>query len=251
MSGIAGKAVLVTGASSGIGAATARRFGASGARVMLSGLDERGCKAVADDIAGAGGEALFLHGDLGDAAFCDRLVEDAVARLGRVDVLVNNAGLVRRGAADETSDDDWRATMAVNLDAVFYLSRAAVRVMKRQGGGVIVNTASELGLIGSHGNVAYCASKGGVIQLTRAMALDHARENIRVNAICPGPVDTPLLARFDDGRGERLKEIAEETPMGRVATPDEIAGAILFLASDDARFMTGATLVVDGGITAA
>ncbi|MFQ5959614.1 MAG: SDR family NAD(P)-dependent oxidoreductase, partial [Alphaproteobacteria bacterium] len=131
------------------------------------------------------------------------------------------------------------------------LSRAAIPVMRGQGGGVIVNTASELATIGSRRAVAYCASKGGVLQLTRAMALDHAREGIRINAICPGPVDTALLVGFKDDPETALAEIAEETPMGRIGTPDEIAAAILFLASDDASFMTGAALLADGGITAA
>ncbi len=247
-----GKGVLVTGASSGIGAATARAFGEAGARLVLTGLDAEAGESVAHEIARAGGEAAFVHGDLSEKAFCARLVEDAAARLGgRLDVLVNNAGLSRRGNAEETSDDDWRLTMAVNLDAVFYLSRAAIALMRRGGGGVIVNTASELAATATRRAVAYCASKGGVLQLTRAMALDHAREGIRVNAICPGPIDTALLTGGRDDAEAELAAIAEETPMGRVGRPEEIAAAILFLASDEASFMTGAALLVDGGITAA
>ena len=246
-----GKGVLVTGASSGIGAATARAFGEAGARLVLSGLDAEAGESVAHEIASAGGEAAFVHGDLSEKAFCARLVDDAAARLGRLDVLVNNAGLSRRGNAEETSDDDWRLTMAVNLDAVFYLSRAAIPLMRRGGGGVIVNTASELAATATRRLVAYCASKGGVLQLTRAMALDHAREGIRVNAICPGPVDTPLLVGHRGNPEEELKAIAEATPMGRIGTPDEIAGAITFLASDDASFITGSALLADGGVTAA
>jgi 2,3-dihydro-2,3-dihydroxybenzoate dehydrogenase len=244
-----GKAVLVTGASSGIGAATARRFGREGARVMVSGLDEDGTASVAREIGVAGGEAHCIHGDLSDRAFCRRLFDETLARLGRLDVLVNNAGVSRRGTAEETSDETWDLTLAVNLSAMFFLSRAAVPVMRGQGGGAIVNTASELAIVATTRAPVYCASKAGVVQLTRAMALDHAREGIRINAVCPGPVDTPLLAGFRDHPEEELRKIAAETPMGRIGTPDEIAAAILFLASDDASFMTGAAMVVDGGIS--
>lgn len=244
-----GKAVLVTGASSGIGAATARRFGAEGARVMVSGLDEDGTASIAREIGAAGGEAHHIHGDLSNRGFCRRLFDDTLARLGRLDVLVNNAGLSRRGIAEETSDENWDLTLAVNLGAVFFLSRAAVPVMRRQGGGVIVNTASELGIVATTKALAYCASKAGVLQLTRAMALDHAREGIRINAVCPGPVDTELLRDFGDDPASALRDSIDATPMGRLGTPDEIAAAILFLASDDASFMTGAAMVVDGGIS--
>ncbi len=244
-----GKAVLVTGASSGIGAATARRFGAEGARVMVSGLDEAGSAGVAGEIEAAGGEAHFIDGDLGDRAFCRHLFDATLDRLGRLDVLVNNAGLSRRGLAEELSDDNWDMTLAVNLSAVFFLSRAAIPVMRNQGGGAIVNTASELAIVATTRSPAYCASKAAVLQLTRAMALDHAREGIRINAICPGPVDTELLLDFSDDRDRALREIANETPMGRIGQPDEIAAAILFLASDEASFMTGAAMVVDGGIS--
>ena len=230
-----GKTILITGASSGIGAATARRFGAEGGRVMVCALDEEGCRAVVDDIAAGGGEAAYLHGDLALRPFCDEAIDQTVARFGCLDVLVNNAGISRRGTVETMSDEDWRLTFAVNLDAMFFLSRRALPIMKRQGGGVIVNTASELAITAPRNNAAYAASKGAVLQFTRAMAIDHAREGIRVNAICPGP----------------LKEIAEETPMGRIGTPDEIAGAITFLASDDATFITGSALFADGGVTAA
>ncbi len=246
-----GKAILITGASSGIGAATARRFGAEGGRVMVCALDEAGCRAVVDDITAGGGEAAYLHGDLAGREFCDQAVDETVARFGRLDVLVNNAGISRRGTVETMSDEDWRLTFAVNLDAMFFLSRRALPIMKAQGGGVIVNTASELAITAPRNNAAYAASKGAVLQFTRAMAIDHAREGIRVNAICPGPVDTPLLMDFRDNAEEELKAIAEATPMGRIGTPDEIAGAITFLASDDATFITGSALLADGGVTAA
>ncbi len=246
-----GKTILITGASSGIGAATARRFGAEGGRVMICALDEEGCRAVADEITAGGGDAAYLHGDLAGRAFCDKAIDETMARFGRLDVLVNNAGVSRRGTVETMSDENWRLTFAINLDAMFFMSRRALPIMKRQGGGVIVNTASELAVTAPANNAAYAASKGAVLQLTRAMAIDHAREGIRVNAICPGPVDTPLLRGFHDNPEERIQIIEEDTPMGRIGTPDEIAGAITFLASDDATFMTGSALIADGGVTAA
>ena len=241
------KAVLVTGASSGIGAAEARAFGEAGAQVMVSGLDEAGSRATAEAITAAGGEAGHLHGDLADRDICRRLFDESLSYLGRLDVLVNNAGLSRRGTVEDLSDDDWDLTLAVDLSAVFFMSRAAIPVMKRQGGGAIVNTASELAIVATRNQAAYCAAKAGVLQFTKAMALDHARDGIRINAVCPGPVDTPLLASGREDREAALIAIAEETPMGRLGRPEEIAAAILFLASDDASFMTGAAMVVDGG----
>jgi meso-butanediol dehydrogenase/(S,S)-butanediol dehydrogenase/diacetyl reductase len=243
------KAVLVTGASSGIGAAAARAFGEAGAQVMVSGLDEAGSRATAEAITAAGGEAGHLHGDLADRDICRRLFDESLSYLGRLDVLVNNAGLSRRGTVEDLSDDDWDLTLAVDLSAVFFMSRAAIPVMKRQGGGAIVNTASELAIVATRNQAAYCAAKAGVLQFTKAMALDHARDGIRINAVCPGPVDTPLLASGREDREAALIAIAEETPMGRLGRPEEIAAAILFLASDDASFMTGAAMVVDGGIS--
>ena len=241
------KAVLVTGASSGIGAAAARAFGEAGARVMVSGLDEAGSRATAEAITAAGGEAGHLHGDLADRDICRRLFDESLSYLGRLDVLVNNAGLSRRGTVEDLSDDDWDLTLAVDLSAAFFMSRAAIPVMKRQGGGAIVNTASELAIVATRNQAAYCAAKAGVLQFTKAMALDHARDGIRINAVCPGPVATPLLASGREDREAALIAIAEETPMGRLGRPEEIAAAILFLASDDASFMTGAAMVVDGG----
>ena len=187
--------------------------------------------------------------DLADRDICRRLFDESLSYLGRLDVLVNNAGLSRRGTVEDLSDDDWDLTLAVDLSAVFFMSRAAIPVMKRQGGGAIVNTASELAIVATRNQAAYCAAKAGVLQFTKAMALDHARDGIRINAVCPGPVDTPLLASGREDREAALIAIAEETPMGRLGRPEEIAAAILFLASDDASFMTGAAMVVDGGIS--
>jgi NAD(P)-dependent dehydrogenase (short-subunit alcohol dehydrogenase family) len=243
-----GKAVLVTGANSGIGAATAKAFGAEGARLMMTGIDAEAGALVMAEINGAGGDARFIHGDLTDSAFRDGLIDRVVAEMGRLDVLCNNAGINRRGTVDQLSNEDYRLIMTVNIDTVFALSRAAIPVMKAQGSGAIVNTASELGETATANIPAYCSSKGAVVQLTRAMALENARDGIRINAICPGPVMTDLLM---DGRDDAyLARTAEAVPMGRVGEPFEIAHAILFLASDEASFMTGAMMIVDGGVTA-
>jgi len=251
MSGrLAGRRALITGASAGIGAATAHLFAAEGARLVLAADDESGLHAEVRAIREAGGSAEAIAGDLADRDFCRCLVRRAVSRLGGLDIVVNNAGVNRRGTAEETADADWDLVMAVNLTAPFLIARAAIPALRASGGGVIVNTASELAFIGTTRAAAYCASKGGVIQLTRAMALDHAAEGIRVNAICPGPVDTALLRSFRDDPAGEIAAIAEATPLRRVGRPDEIARAILFLAGDDASFMTGAALIVDGGATA-
>ncbi len=246
-----GKTVLITGATSGIGAAAARAFGAAGARVVVNGRDEARGAAVVDEITVAGGEASFIAADLKDPVACDRLVEDAAKRLGRLDVLVNGAGVIHRKTADQTTDDEWRDTMAVNVDAVFYLSRAAVRVMKPQSGGVIINIASNASLVGATDIAAYCASKGAVMQMTRAMALDHAADGIRVNAVCPGDVITPMLEAEARSLGyepeDYYAESAAGTPLGRIGIPEDISGAILFLASDESSLMTGAGIVLDGG----
>ncbi len=252
---LAGKIVLVTGASSGIGAAVARAAAAAGAKLMLSGRSRDRGEGVARDIAVAGGRAEFLAGDLTDPAFADRLVEATADRFGRLDVLVNNAGIIHRATVDRTTDAQWHETMAVNLHAVFYLSRAAVRRMQLQGGGgAIVNIASDWGLVGGRDALAYCASKGAVVQMTRAMALDHARDRIRVNAVCPGDTDTPMLeGEFRQGGVERAAALAAHgaaVPLGRVATPEEVAQAVVFLASDAAAYITGAAQPVDGGTTA-
>lgn len=243
-----GKAILVTGANSGIGAATAKAFGAEGARLMMTGIDAKAGAAVMAEINGAGGDARFIHGDLTDPAFRDGLIDRVVVEMGRLDVLCNNAGVNRRGTVDQLSHEDFRLIMTINIDTVFALSRAAIPVMKAQGKGAIVNTASELGETATANIPAYCSSKGAVVQLTRAMALENAREGIRINAICPGPVMSDLLM---DGRDDAfLARTEDAVPMGRVGQPFEIANAILFLASDEASFMTGAMMILDGGVTA-
>lgn len=248
---LTGKSALVTGASSGIGAAIARRLAQAGAKLLLTGRDQARGAAVARD---CGPAAEFMAGDIAEAGLADRLVARAVALFGRLDIAVNNAGVIVRGSAVDTSDADWHRLIGVNVTGVFYLCRAAARQMRAQGGGTIVNIGSDWALVGGKNAVAYCASKGAVAQMTRAMAADHARENIRINCVCPGEVDTPMLQQGIAWRGmshkEGLAKLAEGIPMGRVAQPSEIADAVLFLASDASSFMNGAMLSVDGGSTA-
>lgn len=249
-----GMAVLVTGGTSGIGAAIARAFGDAGAAVLLSGRDAGRGADVVGDIADDGGTAAFEPADLTDSRACGRLVDAVLDRFGRLDVLVNNAGIIHRATAEETTDEQWNETIAVNLSAAFHVSRAAIPALRRQGGGAIVNVASDWALVGGRRGVAYCASKGGLVQLTRAMALDHAAENIRINAVCPTDIMTPMLAdefrAMGLGEEEGLEALGEQIPLGRVGTPEEVARAVLFLASEQAAFVTGIALPVDGGATA-
>jgi len=246
-----GKAVLVTGSTSGIGAACARVFAESGAAVMVSGRSAERGRSVVGAIEAAGGRAEFLAADLRAAGACDALIAATVERLGGLDVLVNNAGILYTASATDTSDEQWLDTMAVNVNALFYLSRAAIRHMKKAGKGAIVNIASEWGLNGEPNHVAYCASKGAVIQITRCMALDHAADNIRVNSVCPGEIHTrmvdEILAKRGGDEAENLRALAAGIPMRRLAQPVEVARCVHFLASDQASYVTGANLSVDGG----
>lgn len=250
-----GTAVLVTGGTSGIGAAVARAFGDAGAAVLLTGRDAGRGAEVAADIASDGGTAEFMAADVTNTGACGRLVDAVLDRFGRLDVLVNNAGVIHSGDAQSTTDEQWNETIAVNLTAAFRMSRAAIPAIREQGGGSIVNIASDWALVGGQNAVAYCASKGGLLLMTKAMALDHAGENIRVNAVCPTEIMTPMLTGEFRAAGktdeEGLAALAEIIPMGRVGTPEEVARAVLFLASDQASFMTGVGLPVDGGVTAA
>jgi NAD(P)-dependent dehydrogenase (short-subunit alcohol dehydrogenase family) len=250
-----GKVVLVTGATSGIGAGIVEACAASGATLMLTGRSAERGNAVVKQAQAHNVQAQFLAGDLSGPHWPDEIVTETVRRFGRLDVLVNNAGIIYRGTVADCSDVEWDDIVAVNMTAVFRLSRAAVRHMRVQGGGTIVNIASDWGLVGGRNAFAYCASKGAVVQMSRAMAVDHAKENIRVNCVCPGDVDTPMLASGIAKRGmtheQGLKHLGDQVPLGRVARPEEIAKAVVFLASDDSSYMTGAMLTVDGGNTAA
>jgi NAD(P)-dependent dehydrogenase (short-subunit alcohol dehydrogenase family) len=242
------KVALVTGAASGMGAATAREFRAAGARVLIVDRNAELAVQVASDIAAD----PPLIGDVGDADFCRQAVAAAVERHGRLDILVNAAGIIVRADGPGTTDEQWQRVMNVNVNGVFYMSRAAVEVMRRQGEGAIVNFGSIWGEVGAAGVMAYCASKGAVHQITRAMALDHVKEGIRINAVCPGEVNTPMLTseRSAPVTKEMLAALADSVPMGRLAAPVEIARVVLFLSSDAASYMTGAMVNVDAGFTA-
>jgi len=229
-----GKVVLVTGSTTGIGEACARGFAEAGASIMLAGRNAMRGKLVLEAIKALGRDADLVIGNITDDGFCDRLVEKTVSRFGRLDVLINNAGVLHAGDVTDTTDEVLDETIGINVTALFRMSRAAVRQMRKQGSGNIVNIASEWGLNGEAGYVAYCASKGAVVQITRCMGLDHAAENIRVNSVCPGEVHTVMV-------DEMLKESG--------STPAQLAAGIcvMFLASDLASYVTGTSLSVDGG----
>jgi NAD(P)-dependent dehydrogenase (short-subunit alcohol dehydrogenase family) len=238
------RVAIVTGGASGMGAATVRRLAAGGARVMI--VDRNGdlAQTVATEV---GGTAVV--GDVADSSFCDGAIAAVVERHGGLDVLVNAAGVIVRASGEDTTDEQWARIMGVNVSGTFFMCRAAVRVMKTSGGGAIVNFGSIWGDLGSAGVAAYCASKGAVHNLTRALAMDHAADGIRVNAVCPGEVNTPMLQseRAEAVTDQLLMAIAATVPMGRLADPDEIARVVCFLASDDASYMTGALVSVDAG----
>ena len=240
----ADRVAIVTGGASGMGAATVRRLSGGGARVVIVDRNADLAHAVAAEV---GGTAMI--GDIADSAFCDRAVSETVATHGGLDVLVNAAGVIVRASGEDTTDEQWARIMGVNVSGTFYMCRAALRVMKPQRRGAIVNFGSIWGDLGSSGVAAYCASKGAVHNLTRALAMDHAGDGIRVNAVCPGEVNTPMLQseRSEAVTDQLLAAIAATVPMGRLADPDEIARVVCFLASDDASYMTGATVSVDAG----
>ncbi len=244
------KVALITGGTSGIGLAVARLLMQEGARVLLMARDKLRGKEAEEILSSGGGQAIFIQGDVTSAEDCQRCVKKTVDVFGRLDILFNNAGIiyVNKNLVD-TSEEEWDATVDSNLKGTFLMSKYAIPYIAKRGG-AIVNNASIFGLNGGGGVAAYCAAKGGVINLTRAMAIDHAPQNIRVNCVCPGSVDTPLLEKeMDDlgGRETQRPRFASRHPMNRIATPEEVAHAVAFLASDDASFITGTALSVDGG----
>ncbi len=246
---LAGKVALITGGASGIGRATALLFGREGAAVVVHDLKEEG-RGTAEAILAAGGRASFLHGDVTRASDCQAAVQRALSEFGGLHVLVNNAGIIRRASVVDTTEEEWDRVMAVNVKSVFLLSKAAIPVLARGGGGVIVNTASGWGIDGGRNAASYCASKAAVVNLTRAMALDHAEQNIRVNCVCPGDTDTPMLREEARQLGQDVRGFlagAAKRPLGRMGRPEEIAQVILFLASDASSYVTGTPLIVDGG----
>lgn len=241
---------IVTGAASGIGRATAMTLAAEGAAVVAADIDDAGIEEVVAEIVAAGGRAIAVRGDVTVDADCRRLVDAAVASFGGLDIVVNSAGIVRRADVVETTEQDWDQTMEVNVKSVFLMGRHAIPEMARGGGGAVVNIGSGWGLKGGPRAASYCASKGAVVNLTRAMAIDHGPDGIRVNCVCPGDTDTPLLRSEAAQLGEDLAAFLDssaERPLRRLGTPEDTARAVVFLASPAASWVTGTTLVVDGG----
>jgi len=249
-----GKTALITGGAGGIGRATALLFAREGAAVCIVDLNQEAGEQAVREISSAGGRAIFERADITRVAECRQVVERVVREFGGIRILFNNAGVIRRASVLELSEEDWDAVMAVNVKSVFLMSREVVPIMASAGGGSIVNTASGWGLAGGSRAAAYCASKGAVVLLTKAMAIDHGKQNIRVNCICPGDTDTAMLRSEARQLGEaedRFLSDSARRPLGRVGRPEEIAQAALYLASDASSFVTGAALVVDGGGLAA
>jgi len=244
------KIAVITGAASGIGRATALLFAREGAAVVVTDVNESGGKDVAGEITRHGGRARFELADVTRSADCQRVVATTVREFGGIHILFNNAGIIRRASVVELGEEDWDRVMAVNVKAIFLMCREVIPVMASAGGGCIINTASGWGLAGGPRAAVYCASKGAVVLLTKAMAVDHGAQNIRVNCICPGDTDTGMLRNEAQQLGEpsdRFLAEATKRPLGRVGKPEEIAQAALYLASEASSFVTGTALVVDGG----
>ena len=236
---------LVTGAASGIGAATARRFAREGATVAINDAKPEGLDAVAGEIRAAGAKALVLPGDVTKKADCERIVLDVTRTFGRLDILINNAGINRDAMAAKMTEEQWDAVLSVNLKGTFLCAQAALPGMRERAWGRVVNTSS-IGALGNIGQANYAASKAGVIGLTKTLALEYAKYGVTVNAIAPGPVMTAMLAGVPEAIRER---IIAQVPVGRIASPDEIAGVHVFLASEDAAFITGQVIFADGGMS--
>lgn len=248
-----GKVALVTGAGSGIGRATALLFAREGAKVLVVDVNTAAGKETVDQIAAAGGQAAFAHADVSKAVDCAAMVQAAEKNFGKLNVLFNNAGISHADDDDavKTSEEVWDLTMAINLKSVFLGCKFGIPALRRAGGGSVINTASFVAHLGAATpQLAYTASKGGVLAMSRELAAVHARENIRVNALSPGPLRTELLMKYLDTDEKKQRRLVH-VPMGRFGEAQEIAQAALFLASDESSFMTGSEFLVDGGITAA
>ncbi|HXD12260.1 MAG TPA: glucose 1-dehydrogenase [Anaerolineales bacterium] len=254
---LSGKTAIITGATSGIGKATALLFAEEGADLIITGRRAELGQRVAAEIRQKGGRCVFVEADHTQAGDCSRVLERTLAECGRVDILFNNAGIVTQGTAETTAEDIWNETLAINVTAVWRMNKLVIPHMKKQGGGVIVNNGSDWSVVAGKNAFPYIVSKGAIGMMTKAMALDFARDNIRVNAVCPG--DTLVERWIEKGYFEgsdpvtiedAIKESSAYLPMGRFGKPEEIARAVLFLASDDSSFVTGHLLLVDGGNTA-
>ncbi|WP_258358681.1 SDR family NAD(P)-dependent oxidoreductase [Moorella sulfitireducens] len=245
-----GKAVLVTGAGLGIGRATALLFARKGARVAIADLSLAGGEETLKLVKEAGAEGIFIRGDVSLVSDAERMVKETVKAFGRIDILVNNAGIVLPGTVDNTTEEDFDKTFRVNVKGAFFVAKYAVQEMKKAGGGAIVNVASVAALKGVRDRAAYSASKGALVGLTKAMAIDYIRDNIRVNAVCPGTTYTPAIEekirKAPDPEAMRAEFISRQ-PMGRLGKEEEIAWAILFACCDEAAYMTGSLVSIDGG----
>jgi len=245
-----GKVALITGGTSGIGSATAVRFAAEGAAVAITGRNEERGEQVVQDIVSKGGEALFIRSDVRKSEDCRNAVDRTLERFGRIDVLFNNAGVFHPKNIPDCTEEEWDETIDSSLKGAFLMSKYALPSMIENGGGSIIHTSSGWGILGGDKAAAYCAAKGGLIVMAKAMAIDHGPDGIRVNCVCPGDVLTPMLPDDAAKRGMSWDDYAvgaAERPLGRIGTADDIANAVLYLASDEASFVTGESLVVDGG----
>jgi NAD(P)-dependent dehydrogenase (short-subunit alcohol dehydrogenase family) len=254
---LANKTAIITGATSGIGKATARVFSAAGASLLITGRRLDLGVALAAELDSPSVRCIYVEADHTRIEDCQRVVDAAVGELGRIDILFNNAGIVTSGTAETTTDEVWEQTLAINVTAVWHMCRLVIPHMKRQGGGAIVNNGSDWSVVADRDAFPYIVSKGAVAMLTKAAAMDFAADNIRINAVCPGDtlVERWLESGYFEGsdpvtREQAMKESASYLPLGRFAQPEEIARAVLFLASDDSSFVTGHLLLVDGGNTA-
>jgi meso-butanediol dehydrogenase/(S,S)-butanediol dehydrogenase/diacetyl reductase len=245
-----GKIAIATASGSGIGRACALRFAAEGAVVVVNDIRPDAAREVVTEIEAAGGQATAVIADVSRSAEVDAVVKEAVARHGRLDVLLNNASALCFGTVEQMTDDLWRQVFAVTLDGTFYGMRAAIPVMRAQGGGSIINTSSAAGLGGVPGIAAYGAAKAAVVSLTKTAAVENAARNVRVNSICPGSIDTPALRAFVDALPGGRLAFERQIPARRIGRADEIASVALFLASDEASYVTGAVIVADGGAVA-
>jgi meso-butanediol dehydrogenase / (S,S)-butanediol dehydrogenase / diacetyl reductase len=245
------KTALITGGGGGMGLAIVEGFAKEGAAIVAVDMSEAGLEIAKRVVAPYGASFHALAGNLSNGQFCDLLPSQAFELTGRLDIVINNAGIITRGNILESSDDDWSTTMQINVEAIFRICRAAIGIMKVGNGGVIVNTASCWGLYPGPNHVVYCTSKAAVAMMTQCLGRDHAKDNIRVNAVCPNEVNTPMLRSGLAYRGfdpdEAIKELNKTVPIGHIAEPEEIADVILFLASEEARYITGTTLEVNGG----
>lgn len=249
---LAGKVTVITGGTSGIGRAGVVRFAREGARVVVGSRSREAGEELVRELKAEGHEVLHVPTDVARAEDAARLVETAVARFGGLDVLWSNAGVQEVGAAPDTSEEVWERVIGVNLTGHFHMAKFGIPALARGGGGSLIFTASELGLVGASSSVAYCAAKGGVVNMTRAIAIDCAPLGIRVNCLCPGPIRTPMLERwFRASPDPELLERRQTDPvlLKRLGEPEELAAAALFLASDESSYMTGAVQLVDGGVT--